>query len=205
MATTPRIREGLTLDEFLAMPNIDVRPYLEYVDGRAVPKMSPQKQHGGLTRFFLDRLNDFAEPTELGEAFPELRCTFAGRSIIPDVVFLLEEHIEVEPDGKPSNATPIPPDIHIEVISPDQSPKEADEKLRFSTSNGCPLGLRVDPYRETIDVYRPGQEPRLLPPDGVLEGDPVLPGFRLPAAAAFEWLKRRRRRRRASDGQEGPA
>ena len=41
---------------------------------------------------------------------------------------------------------------------------------------------------KTIDVYRPGQPPVCLAADGVLEGEPVLPGFRLPVAEVFGWL-----------------
>jgi hypothetical protein len=45
------------------------------------------------------RLNAFAAPRKLGRAYIELRCTFAGRSIISDVVFLLKEHIEIDDEG----------------------------------------------------------------------------------------------------------
>jgi len=111
------------------------------------------------------------------------------------VIFLLEAHIVVESDGSPADATLIPPDIHVEIVSPDQSPSVADEKLRFSTANGCPLGWLVDPYRESITVYRPDQPPTRLVAGEVLEGEPVLPGFRLPVAEVFGWLKRRKGRR----------
>ncbi len=195
MASQSQVSERLSLEEFLRMPGIDEAPYLEYIDGRVVSKVSPQMKHGSLTRYFLDQLNQFAEPPGSGEAFPEIRCTFAGRSIVPDVIFLLEEHIAIEEDGSPVDTVRIPPDIHIEIISPDQSPSVADEKLRFSTANGCPLGWRVDPYRETIDCYRPDQATVRLTDGDILEGAPVLTGFRLPVADVFRWLKRRKGRR----------
>lgn len=197
MASQPKVSERLTLEEFLRLPGIDQAPYSdsEYIDGRVVTKVSPQMKHGALTRYFLDRLNGFAEPAGLGEAFPELRCTFAGRSIISDVVSLLEGHIANEEDGSPVDSVRIPPDIPIEIISPNQPPSEADEKLRFSTANGCPLGWRVDPYQETIHDYRPGQPPLRFNAGDILEGEPVLPGFRLPLADVFDWFKRRKGRR----------
>ena len=133
----------------------------------------------------------YSEPRRLGETFPELRCTFAGRSIIPDVVFLLDEHIETDEDGEILDPTLRPPDIHVEIVSPDQSVRKCREKLVFSTANGCPLGWLIDPKRRTVHVYRPGRRPERLPADGVLEGDPVLPGYRLPVAELFGWLKRR--------------
>ena len=189
MATSPRIRKThVTLEEFLRLPGIDDRPYREFIDGRIEEKVSPQKQHGLLTKKFLSQLDGFAEPRGLGAAFPELRCTFGGRSIVPDVVFLLEEHIEVDHRGWPLNETFLPPDIHIEIISPGQSVKKAEGKLAHSTSNGCPLGLLVHPDRETIDIYRPGLPPERLAPGGVIDDAPVLPGFLLPATEVFGWL-----------------
>jgi Uma2 family endonuclease len=188
MASPMRIRQGITLEEFLKLPN---KRYLEYIDGRVEAKVSPQKKHSILTKGFVKRLDGWAEPAGLGEAFPELRCTFAGRSIIPDIAFLLRVHIELETDGEPVNETWCPPDIHIEIISPDQSVKKAQRNLIFSTSNGCPLGWLVNPEKKTktIDVYRPGRPPERMPPDGVLAGEPVLPGFRLPVVEVFGWLK----------------
>ena len=118
-----------------------------------------------------------------------MRGTFAGRSVIPDVVFLLKAHIERDDQGEPVDDTPWPPDLHVEIISPDQAARKAREALTFSMAHGCPLGWLIHPYRKTIEVYRPGRPAARLAPDGVLEGEPVLPGFRLPAAEVFGWLK----------------
>jgi Uma2 family endonuclease len=186
MASRTRIRQKMTLEEFLKLP--EDKPYLEYIDGRIEAKVSPQKKHSLLTTCFVEHLNRWARPARLGWAFPELRCTFAGRSIIPDVVFLLREHIEIDERGRAVDVTPWPPDIHIEIISPEQGMKKSQGKLIHSTSNGCSLGWLIHPYRETIDVYRPGSAAERLAADGVLEGDPVLPGFRLPATEVFGWL-----------------
>jgi Uma2 family endonuclease len=190
MASPSRVQAGLTLEEFLRLP--EEKPYLEYIDGRIEAKVSPQKKHGLIENRIINRLNQFAEPAGLGLAFPELRCTFAGRSIVPDLAFLLDEHIPSDENGEIADITPIPPDIHIEIISPEQSVRKSQEKLAHSTSHGCSLGWLIDPYRKTIDVYRPGRPPERLSADGVLEGDPVLPGFRSPASEVFGWLVRRR-------------
>ena len=189
MASPPRIREGMTLEEFLRRTDIDEHPYLEYIDGRIEAKASPQKKHSAIQGELLDRFNRFAAPPRLGRAFVELRCTFAGRSIVPDVVFLLKAHIERDDQGELLDDTPWPPDIHVEIISPDQSARKARNALAFSTAQGCPLGWLINPYTKTIDVLRPGRSLERLAPDGVLEGEPALPGFRLPAAEVFGWLK----------------
>jgi len=41
-------------------------------------------------------------------------------------------------------------------------------------------------------VYRPGHRAERLSAKGVLEEDPVLPGYRLAVAEVFEWLKIRK-------------
>jgi Uma2 family endonuclease len=196
MASPARVEQMLTLEEFLRMPGIDERPYKEFIDGRVETKMSPQKKHGRLQKRLINHVDAYSEPRELGESFPELRCTFAGRSIIPDVVFLLDEHIETDEAGEILDPTPHPPDIHVEIVSPEQSVQKCREKILFSTANGCPLGWLIDPIRKAVYVYRPGQRPKQIPMDGVLEGDPVLPGYCLPVAELLDWVKLRRPRRK---------
>jgi Uma2 family endonuclease len=192
MASPARIRKAITLDEFLRLPEIDERPYLEYIDGRIEAKVSPQKKHGILEKRLINHIDAYAEPRQLGQTFPELRCTFAGRSIIPDVVFLLDDHIETDKEGEVLDPTLWPPDIHVEIVSPDQSLRKCREKLAFSTANGCPLGWLIDPGRRTVSVYRLGQCVERLPVDGELKGAPVLPAYRLPVAELFGWLIVRR-------------
>ena len=201
MASPTRVDKMITLEEFLRMPEIDEHPYLEYIDGRIEAKVSPQTKHSLLTMRLLEHLFVYAEPERRGLPLPERCCTFAGRSIIPDVVFLLDEHIETDEDGVVLNPTMRPPDIHIEIVSPDQSARKCREKLAFSRANGCPLGWLIDPERMRVLVYRPGRRAKKLPHDGVLEGDPVLPGYRLPVAELFGWLIWRKPGQKSSSPQ----
>ena len=188
MATRSQDRPSMTLDEFLKWPRIDEKPYLEYHDGRIEVKMSPRALHCVLEYAICEEMNRVAKPVRIGRAFPELRCTFAGRSIVADVVFLLDEHIEVDARGRYEDESMIPPDIHVEVRSPNQLIKKNKEKLALSIANGCPLGWFLDPYRETIDVFRLGLPPERLPSDGFLDASPILPGFRVAVAEVFGWL-----------------
>ncbi|WP_406697196.1 Uma2 family endonuclease [Singulisphaera sp. Ch08] len=190
MNSVAHIPRAITLAEFLALP--EEEPSLEFINGRIEAKGFPQKKHGVIEFKLTESLNRFAEPSYLGMAIPELRCTYAGYSIVPDVVFQLDAHIGTDEQGEIQNETFHPPDIHVEIISPDQTPRTAREKLTHSTSNGCALGWLIDPDKKWIDVYRPGQPPMSLALDGALEGEPVLPGYRLPVAEVFGWLKRRR-------------
>ncbi len=189
MASPARVNRTISLEEFLHLPEIDEHPYLEYIDGRIEAKVAAQKKHGAIQKELSRQIDAYSEIRRLGTTFPELRCTFAGRSIVPDVVFLLYEHIETNEDGTFLDPTFRPPDIHVEFVSPDQPVRKCREKLIFSTRNGCALGWLIDPERKTVHVYRPGRPAKRIPADGVLEGGPVLPGYRLPVAELFGWLK----------------
>jgi Uma2 family endonuclease len=189
MASPPQVRKTLTLEEFLELP--EQKPVLEYIDGRVRAKAVPQFKHSRLTLRIADHLNRFAEPLGLGEAFPELRCTFEGRSIVPDVVFLLEDHIPASPGDELEGHSLRPPDIHVEIVSPDQTVRDSCEKLEHATAHGCTLDWLIHPENKTVDVYRPGVPVERLPDDGTLTGEPVLPGYRLPVAELFGWLRRR--------------
>lgn len=187
MASLSQTRVGMTLEEFLKLP--EESPSLEFIDGRIEAKVSPQKKHARIEGQLNEHFNQFASLHKIGMAFPELRCTFAGRSIVPDVVFLLKEHIELDEHGEVVDETRLTPDIHVEIISPEQTVRSSHEKLVHATSHGCALGWLIHPYLKTVDVYRPGRPVEKRGLGDVLEGDPILPGYVLPVAELFGWLK----------------
>jgi Uma2 family endonuclease len=190
MASTTNAGQALTLDQFLARPDIDRKPYLEFIDGHVEVKMSPQSRHGSLQVRLARALLNFAEPQDLGEVFSELRCTYAGRSILPDVAFVKRERVVLDAEGE---LTEEPfrgaPDLHVEIVSPDQAIAEQRERLVHSTAHGAALGWLIDPYRKRVEVVGPGGAVVTLDEDGVLAGEPVLPGFALPVAEIWSWLR----------------
>jgi Uma2 family endonuclease len=188
MASGARIRSGMSLAEFLEWDRIDEKPYLEYLEGRIEVKVSPRALHSVLEDEITNGLNQVALAGRLGRAFPELRCTYAVRSIVADVAFLLDDHIQVDQRGRFVDEIFVPPDIHVEIRSPRKSHKASRDKLAHSTAHGCPLGWYLDPYRETIEVFQPGLPPERLDANGYLEGAPVLPGFRVAVSEIFGWL-----------------
>ncbi len=186
MAGTAQSTTRMGLEAFLRLP--DEKPYLEYVDEMVEAKVSPKIQHSVIQTELATSLNAFARPSRIGFALSELRCTFAGRSVVPDVVLLLREHIPRDEHGRPSGNQNRAPDLTVEIVSEGQPPGRPGERLAFAVANGCALGWLIDPDRRTIDVYRPDAGPVRLADDGVLEGEPVLPGYRLAASEVFGWL-----------------
>src|SRR5262249_26978410 len=111
MPTARKVRDGLMLEEFLQMPEIDERPYLEYVDGRIEAKSSFGMWRAAIMEHMTFTMDRFARPRKLGRAFFSLRCTFAGMSIVPDVVFQLAEHVPCDEDGEIADEPDCAPDI----------------------------------------------------------------------------------------------
>jgi Uma2 family endonuclease len=81
MVTTPL--KNLTLESFLALPETKLAS--EYADGKIVQKPMPQGKHSLLRMKLLTFINSTLMQAKIAIAFPELRCTFGGRSIVPDV------------------------------------------------------------------------------------------------------------------------
>ena len=181
--------EESTLESFLKRPEIDEHPYQEFVDGRIEAKVSPSFRHNVIAQDLVVVLNRFAAPRRLGLAVVELRCTFGGRSIVPDVVFLLKDHIIFDHRGELVDEVSRPPDVLVEILSPGQTLKKSREKIAFAIDRGTPLGWLIDPKRKIVEIFRADRPVIRLGDEDALEGEPVLPGFRLGAVELFGWLK----------------
>ncbi len=178
----------LSLVQFLKRP--ETKPAREYVDGMVVSKVSPKYRHSRLQLHLTDTINDFAHPLKLGEAVPELRCTFAGRSYVFDISYFRLDRIAYGPDGELVDDVFLAPDFAIEIRSPDQSARGIEAKPRFCVQHGVRLAWLVDPLRRTVTVFRPGARPQRLAGNESLDGGDVLPGFTLSVQTIFGWLRR---------------
>ena len=98
----------LSLEEFLTLP--ETKPASEYINGEIYQKPMPQSKHSRLATKFAGMINDRGEPDCLVSAFCELRCKFAGRAIVPDIVVLEWDNITLDEKNEPINKIEIPPD-----------------------------------------------------------------------------------------------
>jgi Uma2 family endonuclease len=179
-------KHGLTLDAFLKLP--EEKPALEYLDGVVTQKVAPNVHHSWLQYRLAEWINAFAVPRRLAMAFPELRTTFAGASLVPDVAVVGWDHLPVDASGKLLEDYLAPPDVAVEIVSPEQSVAQLGRKCRWYLDHGVPLALIVHPRREWVRVYRPAEEPRTLSGSDVVDLGSVLPGFSFSVQALFELL-----------------
>ena len=77
----------LTLKEFMKLP--ETKPASEYIEGEIIQKPLPKTKHSLLQLRTCNEINQVTQTPKIAYAFPELRCTFGGRSIVPDIAVLL--------------------------------------------------------------------------------------------------------------------
>jgi Uma2 family endonuclease len=92
----------------------------------------------------------------------------------PDVAFVRHERI---PDPVPRGYARFAPDLVVEVLSPDDRPREVFEKVADWLKAGTSLVWAIDPERRIGRVYRSDGTESLLSDSDALEGEDVLPGF----------------------------
>ncbi len=92
----------ITLKDFLALP--ETKPASEYIDGKIIQKPMPQGEHSTIQGELIIALNGALKPQKIARAFPELRCTFGGRSIVPDVTVFAWDRIPRQDNGRVANA-----------------------------------------------------------------------------------------------------
>ncbi|WZP00925.1 Uma2 family endonuclease [Isosphaeraceae bacterium EP7] len=71
------------------------------------------------------------------------------------------------------------PDFVIELRSPSDSQPKVRDKMVEYLAQGARLGWLIDPISVTAEIYRPGRDPQILERPASLDGEDVLPGFRL--------------------------
>jgi Uma2 family endonuclease len=173
----------MTLEEYLALP--EEKPYLEYVNGVVKQKVAPPIDHSSLQTVISARFNRVASVHRSGMAFTELRIVTPDWAPVPDVSFIRRERLRPQ-SRRRFGKIEIPPDIAVEIISPDQTVRELLQKCLRYSGIGVPVSLLVDADDETIYAIRPGQPLRVLRGEDRIDLDDVLPGFDLTVQGLFD-------------------
>jgi Uma2 family endonuclease len=100
----------------------------------------------------------------------------------PDAGFIRAERV---PAARMRGFFRGPPDLAVEVVSPEDRAKEVVGKVHCWLDAGCRAVWVVDPDTRTVTVYRSRSEPRVLRAGEQIVDADLLPGFALPVAAIF--------------------
>ena len=184
-ATAPIEPLGMTAEDLLELPADHMRH--ELVEGE-LRTMSPAGgEHGRVALAIGARILQHVDEHSLGLAFAaETGFVLRRRPDTvraPDVAFVAVDRLA---QGAGRGFPELAPDLVVEVVSPSDRASEVAEKAAMWLDAGVRLVWVVDPQARLAAVHHPGGLVTVLREDAVLDGEDVLPGFRLPLAPLFE-------------------
>jgi Uma2 family endonuclease len=132
-------------------------------------------------------LTTFVYERNLGEVLTsDTRYVFPGdppSTLAPDISFVRGDRW---PAGElPEGYGRVVPDLVAEFKSPSNTEREMRERVEIYLGAGVPMVLLVRDIPRTVSVFRADGSEQLLTEDDELDGDPVLPGFRLRVSEIF--------------------
>lgn len=175
----------VTAEEFAKLPDDDYR--YELVEGQVIRMPPPGALHGFVSNRVAGELYHFVKERGLGTVFNECGYKLASDPDTvrgPDVSFVRAERAEAT--GVPRGYWQGPPDLAVEVRSPDDRKAEIAKKIQDYLRVGVRMIWFVEPDHRTVTVYRPAAAPLTLSANQELDGGDVVPGFRLPIHALFD-------------------
>jgi Uma2 family endonuclease len=178
--------KSMTAAELWEMPN-DGHRY-ELVRGE-LREISPAgSEHGFIIVNLTALLKVYVKTHKLGAVFAAetgFRIAEAPDSVrAPDIAFV--QRARIPSSGIPKGYWPGVPDLAVEVISPNDRLYEVDEKIEDYLAAGVRLVWVIYPKKQSVTVYEPAREPRVLTGDEMLGGGEVVQGFECRIAEIFE-------------------
>ncbi len=160
------VREGVTTEEYLAMPET-VQPY-NLIEGRLYMSPTPIMRHQDIVLQLAVKMHAF-EATAGGKAIVSpMDCHFPDGSVLqPDVAYISPERLSII-DRWVMGA----PDLVIEVLSPGTRRFDRNRKLAVYERNGVPEAWLVDPSSFTGIVFS-GENNAWVRERSVLFGDDI--------------------------------
>jgi Uma2 family endonuclease len=184
MAVRVRAR---TLEEFLALP--ERNPALEFADGVITQKRSTNAHHSALQAELAIRLDSAGRQAKRATAFLALRVSFSGVSRVPDAALYRWERIPVDASGRLQMDFDVPPDLTVEIVSPQLSVNALVGRCTWYIAHGVQLALLVDPADESVTAFREGSEPAYWRGDNRVDLGRILPDFDLTVEGLFGTLQ----------------
>ncbi|MDB9510694.1 Uma2 family endonuclease [Kamptonema animale CS-326] len=108
-----------------------------------------------------------------------------GANRAPDVAWVKLELWNALTPEQQRKFPPLCPDFVVELLSPSDSLKETQDKMREYRDNGALLGLLINRKNRQVEIYRAGAEVEVLDNPTQVSGEPVLPGFVLNLGAIW--------------------
>lgn len=143
--------------------------------------------HGGYAMDLGSRIASHVRENGLGRVFAaETGFVLSDETSTvraPDVAFVAAERLP--PAGLPAGYLPFAPDLAVEIASPSNRASDLEQTVLDFLDAGTRLLRVVDPDTRTVTVYRSRDDVRVRRAGEALDGEDVLPGFRIEVATVF--------------------
>ena len=166
----------MTEAEFVDWCPDDLRA--EWIDGRVILMSPSNVDHDDLNTWFTTMMRTFVEESDSGRIFHDLTIRLASQRTrrVPDLMFVATQRLNLLKktylDG--------PPDLLIEIVSPDSQSRDRREKYLEYEKAGVREYWIVDPLSQTVEVSKLERKKfhRLEETTGVISSI-ILRGFRI--------------------------
>jgi Uma2 family endonuclease len=156
----------------------------ELVRGRLVVREPAGLRHGLIAGEIALTLGQYVKQRSLGRvctAEPGFKLEREPDTVrAPDVAFIRSEKL---PDPPPEGYAQLAPDLVVEVVSPNDRPGEVLAKVGDWLNAGTRMVWVVDPGPRRVRVYRADGSETVVSEEEALNGEDVVPGFRIPVAS----------------------
>ena len=175
----------MTAEELLSLPRGQFR--YELINGE-LKKMSPAgHNHGRIAVRLTVPLAVYAREKGLGEVYAAetgFKLSSDPDTVrAPDVAFIRQRRVKEV--GETKGYWPGAPDLAVEVLSPDDTVSEVEEKVAEWLEAGAHMVWVVSPKLHTVTVYRSLTDIETLTEKETLDGGNVVPGFQISIAEIF--------------------
>jgi Uma2 family endonuclease len=165
----------------------ETKPAMEWVNGRALQKVSPQRKHALAQGTFFIALYGWAMREGSGRVGTEWEFRIAPpgeirRPLVPDVAYLSYDRVPYESAAQ-ADIPRVAPDVVVEILSPGDRPADVEEKLRAYLAAGSAVVFLVDTAAQTVTA-RAVSGQRIFSAQENLT-DSMLPGFSMPVRGLF--------------------
>ena len=162
------------------------KPALEWVMGRAVPKISPRTRHAALQFAFATALDAWSGGRHIVGTEWRFRLAPAGeirRPLVADIALIPRDGLRGLKD-RDFDSPPYGPSIAVEILSPGDPPAHLSHKRTVYFACGTLLVLEVDPIGRTVEAFEFSGHSHRYGQDDILMSEVFL-DLRIPLRPVF--------------------
>lgn len=179
-------KTGMTAEELMKLPDDGMRRELVKGEVRETPPAGGL--HGDIAMNIGALLKNHVKANDLGKV-PAADTGFIiarnpDTTRAPDTGFISKERIPA--GGPPDGYWELAPDLAVEVVSPNDTAAEVQEKAREWIEAGARLVWVVYPKTREVVVHKSLKDIEMLTEEEMLDGESVIPDFERGVREIFE-------------------